>query len=144
MSTAFLNRQRDQTECDGEHRHANHAGQDIHGSLTGKAKTLLLGIGLQVIARRQSVGKGRGIKADRSLQTVVTSLLNGGRGALGVPLAPCVTRGQQAQRRGAGRVPLPEKLVFSELSFEEKKAVAAQFIRRIEVAKDSAEIIWAV
>lgn len=51
---------------------------------------------------------------------------------------------QQAQRREAGRVPLPEKLVFSELSFEEKKAVAAQFIRRIEVAKDSAEIIWAV
>ena len=40
--------------------------------------------------------------------------------------------------------PLLEKLVFSELSFEEKKAVAAQFIRRIEVAEDSAEIIWAV
>ena len=39
---------------------------------------------------------------------------------------------------------LPEKLVFGELSFEEKKAVAAQFIRRIEVAEDSAEIIWAV
>ena len=51
---------------------------------------------------------------------------------------------RQAQRREAGRVPLLEKLVFSELSFEEKKAVAAQFIRRIEVAEDSAEIIWAV
>lgn len=51
---------------------------------------------------------------------------------------------RQAQRREAGRVPLPEKLVFCELSFEEKKAVAAQFIRRIEVAEDSAEIIWAV
>ena len=51
---------------------------------------------------------------------------------------------RQAQRREAGRVPLPEKLVFSELSFEEKKTVAAQFIRRIEVAEDSAEIIWTV
>lgn len=51
---------------------------------------------------------------------------------------------RQAQRRESGRIPLPEKLVFGELSFEEKKAVAAQFIRRIEVAEDSAEIIWAV
>lgn len=51
---------------------------------------------------------------------------------------------RQAQRRESGRVPLPEKLVFGELSFEEKKTVAAQFIRRIEVAEDSAEIIWAV
>ena len=51
---------------------------------------------------------------------------------------------RQAQRRESGRIPLPEKLVFSELSFEEKKTVAAQFIRRIEVAEDSAEIIWAV
>ena len=74
MRSAFLNRQRDQTECDGEHRHANHAGQDIHGSLTGKAKTLLLGIGLQVITRGQRVGKGRGIEADRSLQAVVGSV----------------------------------------------------------------------
>ena len=68
MRSVFLNRQRDQTECDGEHRHANHAGQDIHGSLAGKAKTLLLGIGLKVIARGQRIGKGRGIEADRSLQ----------------------------------------------------------------------------
>lgn len=36
------------------------------------------------------------------------------------------------------------KLVFSELSFEEKKIVAAQFIERIEVFKNSAEIKWAV
>ena len=100
MSTAFLDRQRDQAECDGQHRHANHAREDIHGSLAGKAKTLLLGIGLQIIARGQGVGKGRGIEADRSLQAVVASLLNGGRGALGVPLTPGVTRGQQAQRRG--------------------------------------------
>ena len=41
-------------------------------------------------------------------------------------------------------MPLPEKLVFGELSFEEKKVVAAQFIRRIEVAEDSVEIIWSV
>ena len=51
---------------------------------------------------------------------------------------------RQAQRREAARVPLPEKLVFGELSFEEKKVVAAQFIRRIEVAEDSVEIIWSV
>ena len=46
------------------------------------------------------IGKGRGIETDRSLQAVIASLLNGGRGALGVPLTPGVTRGQQAQRRG--------------------------------------------
>ena len=51
---------------------------------------------------------------------------------------------RQAQRREAARVPLPEKLVFRELYFEEKKVVAAQFIRRIEVAEDSVEIIWSV
>ena len=100
MSTAFLDRQRDQAECDGKHRHANHARKDIHRGLAGKAKALLLGIDLQVVARGQRIGKGRSIEADRSLQTVVTSLLNGGRGALSVPLAPGVTRGQKAQRRG--------------------------------------------
>ena len=91
MSTAFLNRQRDQTECDGKHRHANHAGQDIHGSLAGKAKALLLGIGLQIIARGQSVGKGRGVEADRSLQTVVTSLLNVGTSEVFLAVAPSVS-----------------------------------------------------
>ena len=30
------------------------------------------------------------------------------------------------------------------MSFEEKKIVAAQFIERIEVTEDSAEIKWAV
>ena len=99
MSTAFLDRQRDQAECDGEHRHANHARKNIHRSLAGKAKALLLGIGLQIIARGQGVGKGRGVEADRSLQAVVASLLNGGRGALGVPLTPGVTGGEQAERR---------------------------------------------
>ena len=99
MSTAFLDRKRDQTECDGEHRHANHARKNIHRGLAGKAKALLLGIGLQIIARGQRIGKGRGIEADRSLQAVVASLLNGGRGALGVPLTPGVTGGKQAERR---------------------------------------------
>ena len=61
---------------------------------------MLLGIGLQVITRGQRVSKSRSIEADRSLQAVVASLLNGSRGALGVPLTPGVTGGQQAQRRG--------------------------------------------
>lgn len=39
---------------------------------------------------------------------------------------------------------MPEKLAFSELSFEEKKLVAAQFIQRINVSEDGAEIIWRV
>ena len=39
---------------------------------------------------------------------------------------------------------MPEKLVFSDLSFEEKKIVAAQFIERIEISENSAEIKWAV
>ena len=77
MSTAFLDRQRDQAECDGEHRHANHARKNIHRGLAGKAKALLLGIGLQIIARGQGIGKSRGIEADRSLQAVVAGLLDG-------------------------------------------------------------------
>jgi len=39
---------------------------------------------------------------------------------------------------------LPDKLEFSKLSFEEKKMVAAQFIKRINVGEQTAEIIWAV
>ena len=73
MGSAFLDRQRDQTECDGEHRHANHARKNIHRGLAGKAKALLLGIGLQIIACGQGVGKGRGIEADRSPQAVIAS-----------------------------------------------------------------------
>ncbi len=37
---------------------------------------------------------------------------------------------------------LPDTLEFGRLSFEEKKAVAAQFIRRINVSEGAAEIVW--
>ena len=49
-----------------------------------------------------------------------------------------------AKKRDSSRPVLPKKLIFEELGFEEKKAVAAQFIRRIEVADDTAEILWNV
>lgn len=48
-------------------------------------------------------------------------------------------RGQDRHRPA-----LSQKLVFDPLTFEEKKAVTAQFIRRIEVGDDTAEIIWNV
>ena len=50
----------------------------------------------------------------------------------------------EARKRERNRVALPEKLVFSALSFEEKKLVAAQFIERIEIDEDSAEVKWIV
>ena len=50
----------------------------------------------------------------------------------------------EARKRDGKRLSLPEKLVFVNLGFEEKKVVAAQFIRRIEVGDNSAEIIWKV
>ena len=50
----------------------------------------------------------------------------------------------EARKREESRLILPEQMVFSKLSFEEKKSVAAQFIRRIEVGETSAEIYWAV
>ena len=50
----------------------------------------------------------------------------------------------EERKRDKSRPSLPRKLVFSELPFEEKKAVAAQFIRRIDVGDDSAEICWNV
>lgn len=50
----------------------------------------------------------------------------------------------EARRREKGKVVIPENVDFYKLSFEEKKTVAAQFIRRIEVEGDSAEIIWNV
>jgi site-specific DNA recombinase len=49
-----------------------------------------------------------------------------------------------SRKREKSRPAMPEKLVFSDLSFEEKKIVAAQFIERIEVSENSAEIKWAV
>ncbi len=50
----------------------------------------------------------------------------------------------EAKRREQRRPVLPETIAFSQLSFEEQKMVAAQFIRRIEVKGDAAEIIWNV
>ena len=47
----------------------------------------------------------------------------------------------QMQRRDS-RIALPERLDFSALSFEEKKTVAAQFIRRISILGENAEIFW--
>jgi len=50
----------------------------------------------------------------------------------------------EAQRREQKRPVMPAVLDFPTLRFDAKKAVAAQFIRRIEVAENSAEIIWNV
>lgn len=50
----------------------------------------------------------------------------------------------EAQRREQKRPAVPSSIDFPSLSFEEKKAVAAQFIRRVEVSENSAEIIWNV
>ena len=50
----------------------------------------------------------------------------------------------EARKRDSKRPSLPEKLVFADLRFEEKKLVAAQFIRRIEVGDNSAEVIWKI
>ena len=50
----------------------------------------------------------------------------------------------EARKRHMSRPTLPDKLVFSKLSFDEKKVVATQFIRRIDVASDHAEICWNV
>ena len=48
------------------------------------------------------------------------------------------------RKREKSRPILPEKLVFSDLNFEEKKLVAAQFIERINIAENSAEVKWSV
>lgn len=50
----------------------------------------------------------------------------------------------EMQTRQHAKVVLPEKLIFSQLSFEEKKLVAAQFIKRVHVGEHSAEIVWNV
>ena len=51
---------------------------------------------------------------------------------------------RQCRRRRPSQPAMPDKLLFSELCFEEKKAVAAQLIARIEVAEASAHIQWTV
>ena len=50
----------------------------------------------------------------------------------------------QARQREQNRPVLPQRLDFSKLSFEEKKIVAAQYIRCIKVGENSAEICWNV
>ena len=50
----------------------------------------------------------------------------------------------EEQQRQKKRPVIPDVFEFGKLTFEEKKAVAAQFIRRIEVSKDSANVIWNV
>lgn len=50
----------------------------------------------------------------------------------------------EARKRESNRPVLPDKLVFRELDFEEKKAVATQFIRRIDVGENDVEICWNV
>ena len=48
----------------------------------------------------------------------------------------------EARKREQGKVVVPDNIDFYRLSFEEKKSVAAQFIRRIEIETDAAEIVW--
>lgn len=50
----------------------------------------------------------------------------------------------EAKQRQKRCPSLPGKLAFSALSFDEKKVVAAQFIRRINIHEDHAEICWNV
>ena len=50
----------------------------------------------------------------------------------------------EARKREVSRPKLPDRLEFTSLSFEEKKAVAAQFIERIEVGETAVEVKWAV
>lgn len=47
-----------------------------------------------------------------------------------------------AKTRQVSRPSISEKLEFSKMSFDEKKLVAAQFVNRINVFTDSAEIVW--
>ena len=50
----------------------------------------------------------------------------------------------EARQRDGRRPSVPQKLIFDQLSFEDKKIVATQFIRRIEVGDETAEVIWKV
>lgn len=50
----------------------------------------------------------------------------------------------EARVRERNRPRPPDKLEFPRLSFEEKKAVAAQFIERINVGENGAEVVWNV
>ncbi len=50
----------------------------------------------------------------------------------------------ESQRREQAKPAYPKVVSFGSLSFEEKKTVAAQFIRRVDVDEDSAQVVWAV
>ena len=50
----------------------------------------------------------------------------------------------EAQKREVKKLSMPEVIDFDRLSFAEKKAVAAQLIRRIDVCEDSATFTWNV
>lgn len=50
----------------------------------------------------------------------------------------------ESRRRESARPKLPDKLTFASLGFEEKKMVAAQFIKRINVSENGAAIEWVV
>lgn len=50
----------------------------------------------------------------------------------------------QTEVRASQQAPSPQRINFAALSFAEKKAVAAQLIRRINISDDSAEIHWTV
>lgn len=49
-----------------------------------------------------------------------------------------------ARRRESSHVILPDKLIFQELSFEEKKTVAAKYIQKIRISGEDVEICWNV
>ena len=51
---------------------------------------------------------------------------------------------QARHSRETKRTPIPDKLVFNDLAFEDKKKVAARFIRRIELVDDKANVVWEV
>lgn len=50
----------------------------------------------------------------------------------------------EEKHRAESRLELPGRLVFGDLNFQEKKQVAARFIRRIDLSQDGAEIHWNV
>ena len=49
-----------------------------------------------------------------------------------------------ARKRENSRPAFPAKLQFADLPFEDRKAVASQFIRRIEIDGENVEVIWNV
>lgn len=48
------------------------------------------------------------------------------------------------RKRERSRPDLPDKLDFPGLAFEEKKLVAAQFIEKMNVGENAAEVVWRV